>query len=154
MKRTKPTGWKKHNRSGAALVEGAVIGSVFLLTLFVTLDLALAVLRYNALSEASRSIARAATVRGERSSALTVWGPARVESTMSSEMMESISAKGLLVTMDPDDVQLVMEWPDGGNQVNDRVRITLLYEYQPLFKFGLGDSPFNLTAVSTMRIHH
>jgi Flp pilus assembly protein TadG len=53
-------------RRGAVILEGAIVICVFLVILLGTLDLGLAILRNNTLSEATRRLARAASFQGEK----------------------------------------------------------------------------------------
>lgn len=143
------------NRRGVTLVESAIVCSVLFVTLFTMLDLALAVLHYNSLSEAARRVARVAMVRGENKTSLgKSWGPATYTGTVADVSTMSDVARPILIAMTPADISILAEWPDGGNEVDDRVRITLTYPYEPLFTFGTGLSTLELSATSTMRISH
>ena len=62
-------------RRGAALVEAAITLPVFFVIIFALLDLGLAAVRYNALAEVSRRIAREAVLRGALTPLTTgTWG--------------------------------------------------------------------------------
>ena len=143
-----------HNRRGAALVEGALIGSVFVLVLMAALDLSLAVLRYNTLSEAARRVARAAIVRGERASPSMSWGPEVYEAAADDDSDIAETARSILIALHPADVNVRVEWPDGGVQVNNRVIVSLSYDFEPLLSLGFGIAPVTLSSTSTMRICH
>lgn len=142
-------------RRGVAIVEGALIVTVLFLTLFTMLDLGLAVLRYNSLTEASSRVARAAIVHGENAPAqLGVWGPESYSATADDDSKVAAAARPVLVAVDPASVRVFVEWPDGHNRIDDRVRVSLQQDYQPLFSFGFIKKPITLTATSTLRIAH
>jgi Flp pilus assembly protein TadG len=113
-------------RSGATIVEGAVVLALLLTLLLFTLDVGLAVLRYNGLSTAVRALARNAIVRGRLSSPeATSWGPAAAVGTAADEAY-AVTLQHL-ATMKPADVRVEITWPDGGNSEGDRVRAKLSY---------------------------
>lgn len=142
-------------RRGATLVEGAVVLGLFSTIVLVMLDLGLAVFRHNTLSEAARRLAREAVVRGERSSPeKRSWGPDAYSGTANARGDIKGILEPILVTMEPDEVQVDLKWPDGGHRVGQRVRVTLRYDHQPMIPFVLGNQPFELDAVSTMQIAH
>lgn len=142
-------------RRGTVMVESAIVLGVFLFIVFGMLDVGLAVLRNNTLSEAARKVAREAIVHGELASPeRTVWGPQAYSATAddTSEMAQVL--RSVLVAMKPADVSLHIEWLDGGNAVDQRVRVTVSYEHKPMIPFILGGASLDLSAASTMRIVH
>jgi hypothetical protein len=142
-------------RRGAVAVEGAVVIGVFLLVLFGALDLGLAVLRQNTLSEAARRLARAAIVHGAMArTKSTVWGPATISGTASDASEAAAIIRPILITMDSSSVGFTLEWLDGDNQPDQRLRATLSYQNIPTIPFILGTAPINLSAISTMRVAH
>jgi hypothetical protein len=139
---------------GATTVETAVVLPVALLTLFVILDLGLASLRYNALAEAARRLARAAVMRGDDTpSAIgSAWGPEPIVATAADAIDPAVTIHPLLPTMNPADVSIRMSWPDADNISRNRVKVELKYRHQPLTS---GFSPWgalDLEASSQMRI--
>jgi len=147
--------WSRRNRRGAMLVEGAVVLVVCLMIVLAALDLGLAVLQYNMLSAGSRRVARVAIVRGENAPPeFAAWGPLTHTGTADdlSEMSEALQP--VLVAVDPADVNLQVEWIDGGNAVDQRVRVTVSTDYQPIITSVLGTSKVGIQSTSTMRIVH
>lgn len=143
------------NRRGAVIVEGAVVLGVALLVLFAILDLGLAVLHYNALSEGARRVARAAIVRGAMAEpAMTAWGPKPFTGTGASESEIAASLQPALAAIDPSRVTLQVEWLDGDNQPGDRVQVTVSESYLPVVPFFSMQGAIQLRAVSSMRIQH
>jgi Flp pilus assembly protein TadG len=145
---------KRGSRRGASLVEGAVVLVVTFLLIFGGLDMGLAVTRYNALCEGARRAAREAIVHGESSTQLGSLGPANMEFTANESNDIADAFRYVLPTINPAEVDVLVEWPDGGNQINDRVRVTLEYQHRSVVPVFLGVGTLNLKAISTMSIAH
>lgn len=148
---------RKHNdrRSGGTLVETAITLSVFLLMVLGMLDLSVAVFRMHLLTEAARQGTRQTIVHGSLAAAAGSWGPQTIGPVAVKDagpLGEVIQAH--LTGMDPAAVMVLVEWLDGSNQPDMRVRITLTYPHQPIMVAVLGSNPLGLTATSTMRIAH
>lgn len=142
-------------RRGVAVLESAIVLGVFLFMMLGGLDLALAVLRNNTASEAARRLARAAIVRGESGAALrSPWGPSTHSGTAAEDNEMAAAIRDILVVVDPAQVRIRLEWPDGGNAAGDRVRASVTTEYDPIVASLFGSSPYILQATSTMRIEH
>lgn len=141
--------------SGAALVEGAVVVGTLLTILLGMLDLGLAVLQYNTVSEAARKLAREAVVHGEMAPPQRpAWGPEPFSGTAADGSPFAEIVRPLLVAIDPQDVAIQVEWPDGGNRVDQRVQVTVACPFEPILPFLFGREPRLLSAVSTLRIAH
>lgn len=140
----------KARRGGATTVETAFVASAVLVVMIATLDLGLAVLRYNTLSAIARGISRAAIVRGERSS--SPWGPATLTGTLDAGAAPAVAAADLVVALDSASVAYTIEWLDGGNAIDDRVRVHVASNYVPVLPFLLGTGPYELTATSILRV--
>ncbi|NQV28384.1 MAG: pilus assembly protein [Rhodopirellula sp.] len=139
-------------RCGAVMVETAIVLSVFLLLILGTLDLGIATYRYNTLSQAARQGARQAIVHGKLAPpAMTAWGPATYTGTAGDGSVYAQAVSPMLVGFTLSNVTIKVEWPDGGNTLQQRVRYTVTTPYQPAFFFG---STSTLSAVSTMPIAH
>ena len=82
---------KRHTRRrGATLLEAAIIIPVFLLFVLGTVDVGLAVLRYNILSQGARQGARTAMVHGEN--ATSGWNGGRRGTTTIPALMSPAQA--------------------------------------------------------------
>jgi hypothetical protein len=137
------------------MVEAAVVLGVFLTLLLGSLDLALAVLRSNALAEAARRLARAAIVHGEDSAAVfTPWGPATCQGTASDGSDYADAIRDALVVAKLSEVKYQLIWPDGDNAGGDRVQATLTSKYAPILPSLFGSASYTLQATSVMRIEH
>lgn len=153
MKHRAPKISLMRHRRGATLVESSVVLSVVLLILIGCLDLGLAVLNTNNLTDAAQQVSRSAVVRGKNTSQkLSVWGPASFSGTAASNGEPAAVAAANLIIMPKAKVNVLVEWPDGDCRDGDRVRTTLTYTQTMLVPGLFGLSSLPLTAVSTMRI--
>ena len=142
-------------RRGSVVLEGAIVLNVVLILLLGMFDLAIGVLRFNLVSEAARRGTREAIVRGELSEPeLTSWGPSTFNGTAADSSDIATVIRSALVACDPENVAITAEWPDGGNACDDRVRILVSYQHQPMMSVLFGADPIVLRGTSTMRIQH
>ena len=142
-------------RRGAAMVEGAIVMTVFLTLIFGMLDLSIAVARYNMLSQAARQVTREAIVRGSLAPPRrTAWGPGTFTGTAASEHEIAGIVRNSLPGVNPDDVTIVATWPDGGNAEMMRVRVALVLNHRLLMTWIFTDQRIPLTASSTMLVVH
>jgi Flp pilus assembly protein TadG len=143
------------SRHGVAAVEAAVVLSVFLLILFVMIDLALMVLDYNLLCDGAQQLCRQAMIHGSKSSPQeTMWGPTAVNGNAGDGSQYSKSFLQDLPTMTLAKVYYKLQWSNGTNQPDDPVQATLSYQYSPMIPFVLGNQPIALEAVCTMPVDH
>jgi len=142
-------------RGGATIVETAIVLGVFLLILLASLDLGLAVLRRNTLSEAARRLARSASLHGVRAAPeRTVWGPAPYVGTAGDGSEYADAVDDILVTMNEADVSLSVVWLDGDNRTGDRVRAQLEMTHRTIVPGLFGPGGLRLRSASVMRIEH
>lgn len=136
-------------------MEAAVIITVFLVLILGGIDLLLAVYRNNTLSQAARYGARQAIVHGAlATSPVTPWGPATYSGTAGDGSQYASAVGPMLVGFSLNDVNLMVEWPDGSNVVGSRVRVSLSMTYRPLLGFIYGNETYLLSGASTMPIAH
>lgn len=129
--------------------------SVLLIILFSILDFGLISIRQTALSEGARRVARAAAVRGERADGhLGIWGPTTVDANATALGGAADILRPVLIAMEPAEVSIRLEWPDGDTGTNDRIQVTVSYPHESMMPLVLGNSPIVLIARSTVRIHH
>jgi hypothetical protein len=83
------------------------------------------------------------------------WGPQSISENVGTATHE-LADKLLpfLVGIDPDVVTMSVEWPDGSNRVEARVRVTLSAPYTPMTTFLFGNPTFQLSGSSMMPIAH
>ena len=142
-------------RSGAALLEGAVVFGVFMTLVLGMLDLGIGVFRYHLVSEAARQGARQAIVHGKLAPPQQAqWGPTTIDVTANTTGVPLVDAiKPFLVGFDLSQTHVKAEWIDGGGDPDMRVRVTVSCPYQP-FITSIFRNPYNLSASSTMLITH
>jgi Flp pilus assembly protein TadG len=141
-------------RRGATAVELAVVLIIFLTLVFGMLDLGLGVLRYHVLAQSSRQIARQAIVHGSLATKLGTWGPTSYTGTGASSDGVGEALRPNLAKFDPSEVNVQVEWIDGGNDPDQRVRVTVTSPYKPIMTFVFGNPTFTIRATSTMPIAH
>ena len=143
-------------RRGAAAVEAAIMLPVFLILVLGMIDLAVGVSRKQMVCQAAREAGRLAMVRGSMAPSQlgqwgpTTFGPAPAEST--DPIAKAVAAK--LGGLRPSAVTLKLEWLDGSNTPESRVRATVTTTYQPVVTYIFGPTPITLTATSTVLITH
>jgi Flp pilus assembly protein TadG len=145
----------KRTRSGATLVEAAIVIPIVLALTVGMLDLSIVVFRNNLLAQAAREGARKAIVHGSLATPqMTVWGPSTFTATAddSGEIAQAIAPH--LTSMNPANVNIQVQWLDGNNEPDSQVRVTVTATYQPFTTFIFGNPTFNLSGSSTMRIAH
>ncbi|QDV66456.1 hypothetical protein Poly24_01420 [Rosistilla carotiformis] len=141
-------------RRGAYTLEVAITMLIFLGALLAMLEFALVSLRYNALGESARRIARVVIVRGEQATPeQSVLGPTAYVGTADDSSDIAAAARELLVTMPPEDVDIRVEWLDADTREGDRVSIQLSYLHNPILP-GLLGSAKTLSATTVTRIVH
>ena len=142
-------------RHGATLVETAIVLGAVLILLLGMLDLALVEVQNNTLSEGARRLAaqRPRTV-ALASPQSTCWGSAVVQTNAGDGSQYAEVVTPILGTIVPADVSLGIQWLDGGNQLGQRVQVTLSMQHHSIIPINLYGSSCNLQAVSTMLIQH
>ncbi len=146
-----------HRRSGAAAAEAAVVLPTFFILVFGMLDLSIALLRNELLSEAARAGARTAIIHGQVAglNGGTSWGPSAISvyaNNSSTPIAAAVSP--YLVGFNLATTKVQVQWPDGGNAVQQRVQVTVSASYQPIMTSLFGKTALNLSATSTMPIAH
>jgi Flp pilus assembly protein TadG len=142
-------------RQGATAVECAIVLSAFFIILFGMLDLGLAVLDYNTLTEATRRLCRQAIVHGQLASPqMTPWGPTTVTGTASDGTAYGQALSAELATFTLNEVHYAITWPDGANSYDSRVQVTVTYNYQPMMPLILGTSNILLQTATMMHVQH
>ena len=146
---------RRRCRRGASLVEAGIILSVFLTFVLGTLDFALGVFKYNIASGAARQGARLASVHGSLApSSMGQWGPAAYSGKGNDTNAIAQAIKPTLVGLDSSKVTIQVQWLDGSNDFEKRVRVTVTTPYKPIMTSIFGNVTFNLTATSTVPIAH
>jgi Flp pilus assembly protein TadG len=146
---------RARRRRAAAVIEAAIVLPICLLLLFGMLELSMALVRHTVMSEAARRIARTAIVHGANATASQgKWGPTALAIDAADDHPAAAAVRDVLMTLDPSQVQINIQWPDGGNQPEDRVDVTVSYVHQPIVTFPGFYDHLHLTGRSVMRIAH
>jgi Flp pilus assembly protein TadG len=147
-----------NQRRGASAAETAVTLLTFLTLVLGMLDLALGVLHYHCVSQAARQGARLAIVHGSMAPSGWnggPWGPAAygpVAGNNSTPLATALAP--YLAGLDASQARVSAQWPDGSNEPESRVRVTVTYPYRPMITFIFGRPTYTLSATSTMIITH
>ncbi|PQO26461.1 TadE/TadG family type IV pilus assembly protein [Blastopirellula marina] len=142
---------RKPRRTGATLIEGAFCLAVLFFMVVGMLEFGVASLRRNLLREGASRVARAAMLRG-RNTDLDEWGPSQQEMNGADENPIAAALLPVLTTMSPEDVAIVVDWPDADNRTEKRVNVVLTYEHRLLFGQIWFMDQVPLTAECQMRI--
>ena len=137
------------------MLETALVLMVFLTLVLGMVDLGIGVFRHHQVAQAARQGARRAIVHGSLADRLGPWGP-DAYAAPAAEDDHPIAAviRPSLVGMDLDEVAIEVTWPDGGNQMQDRVRVLVTAPYRPVITFIFGNPTITLRGESTMYIAH
>jgi Flp pilus assembly protein TadG len=165
----------RRDRRGAALVEAAIVVSSFLMLVFGMLDLGIVLFRTHVACEAARQGVRNAIVHGylsRNNSTMNAWGPTpsyypalTSRSLYSGSTSYTVQAddasddlagtiRPYLPGLDPSTVTIQIRWPDGDNDLGNRVTVTVSAPYQHFVPFIFADSTITIGASSTMTIVH
>ena len=152
-------------RRGATMVETVIVLSLLILLGYGLLDLGMALFRSHTLSNAAHQLGRQAIVHGALADQLGDWGPDTVHTVAGAVAIEAEDSsweairetvRGSVAGINPDDVTIDVQWPDGGNdpREGDRVQVTVKTPFRPISTFLFGNPAFDLTASTTMSIAH
>lgn len=140
----------KRNERGQALVEFSLVSIVFFLLVFGMVDVGRAVWNYNTLAHATREGARYAIVHGSASADPSgPGGDYYIAPNTDTRVTQQVETFG--GGLNPSQLTVETEWPDGSNFSGNRVVVTSQYEFEPIFDF-LGLASFTMTSSSTMQI--
>src|SRR5687768_12980474 len=126
---------ENRKRRGGALVEAALVLPVFLLIVLGMIDLGVAISRNNALAQAARHGARQAIVHGKMAPAGWnggPWGPATVTVSASDAGPIASAIRPHLSSLDANTATITVTWPDGNNESDSKVRVTVTTTFQPI----------------------
>lgn len=150
----RPGNHKSRRRAGAALVEAALVLSALLFTIFALFDLGLAVLRLSVLSAAADHALRYASLHGEYAEADDQLGPNLLEGNAGDGTPLAAVMGPPLITVDHANVLYSVAWPDGTNNVGDRVMVEVTYPHSPLFSFIAGSTGWPLQVSASGWVEH
>jgi Flp pilus assembly protein TadG len=146
---------ESRRRRGVVLAEAAFTLPVFLTLVLAVLDLGLGLFFQEVVSQAARQGVRRAIVHGRLAAPRqTSWGPAPYAATAGGSDEIAAAIRPNLTVLDPGRVTVRVDWLDGGNDPQQRVRVTVSTTWTPLLLSLFGSRPWTLTAASTMPIAH
>ena len=137
------------------MAEAAIILPAFLTLVLGALDLGTGLFLQEVVCQAARQGVRRAIVHGRLAAPRqTSWGPApyKGKASGSDEIAKSIQPH--LTVLDPAKVSINVDWLDGGNDPQERVRVTVSTSWTPMITSIFGIQPWTLSAASTMPIAH
>jgi Flp pilus assembly protein TadG len=145
---------RRKTQRGAVLVETAAALPVFLLLVLGTLDLGLAVARYNATAEAARTGTRLAIVHGsDAPPRMQAWNAALAATSIKSHVEPLMAGCG--VPADEFTVQVVYPTNAEGDDLNQPgqwVEVIVTTDYTPLMTAYFGSDPISMRSRSRMII--
>ncbi|MGV2338504.1 MAG UNVERIFIED_CONTAM: pilus assembly protein [Planctomycetaceae bacterium] len=142
-------------RRGAAALEAAAMMGAWTVMFVGIFDFGSATLNRNLVSHVARQATRLAIVRGaDAGPELPVWGPATQTFRMSDNHPIANSLRPLAGGAAANSFDVTIEWIDGGNSAEQRVRATVTSRYSSMLNFVPGSSNVPLRGRSTMPIAH
>jgi Flp pilus assembly protein TadG len=148
-------------RSGAALLEMAIVLPLLLLFVAAIIDTGMMMHQRNVVSWIARESARKAIVHGSSAQpAMLSWGPETItwtnfmlaDSKQAAEIVETVEPYAVYLN-DPD-ASVTFEWLNETNHWGDTVRVTVSLPRRSLFPNLPGFERDALTASCTMQIAH
>jgi hypothetical protein len=148
--------WRERSRRrhGAAMVETALVLSAWMILLLGTLDVGMILFRHTVMQQIAAKAARLAMIRGANSTPqIASWGPA----TVRVRLHQSGSVANLLRPstggLTPSGFEVLLEWPDGGNQRDQRVSVTVISSQATVLHNLLpGNGSFAMQSTALTRI--
>ncbi len=85
---------------------------------------------------------------------MAAWGPATYNGTAGDGSVYAQAVSPMLQGFILDDVTIRVEWPDGNNLLQQRVRYSVTTEYRPILTAFFFGNSYTQSAASTMPIAH
>lgn len=148
-------GGRKSCRRGATTLESALVLGCWTMVFAGIFDAGIATMRHNTVAHIARQATRMAIVRGSQAGPeLAVWGPTTrtVNLADSSDISQALAP--YVQGLHPSAFTLKLEWPDGNNDADSRVKATVSTAYQPIVAKAMGRGTIPMQAQSTMPIAH
>ena len=141
---------KKRGESGQSLVEFALSILFVLVLVFGIIELTVFVYTYNVLADAAKEGVRYAVVHGTGVGAANCSGPGGLGVTCTdstgTNVQATVSRYTTLSLHDSTAMTVTPTYPDSSSVAPSRVRVTIAYNYQPIFGFGLSSVTVNAAA--------
>lgn len=120
------------NRRGIAITESAVVLPVVLLALFSLMDLALLVVRQNALSAAAVQVGRRIALSSTTEVPVNLQEPATLRGTLAQVLRADTTDELVLPMIRPQEIQIEIQWPDGNLLPGSRAAVRVSLEHRSL----------------------
>lgn len=145
----------KRQRHGAAIVESSIALGVVCIFLLGMLEVGLALVRLNGVSEAARRVSRVAMTHGSKCrSSQGAWGPSSMVLDATSSHPAAEAARPFLPATNWSQVEIRLEWPDGNNTPDSRVRATIATTHYSIALGVFASQGVRISGQSTMRMAH
>jgi hypothetical protein len=142
-------------RAGATIVESSVALGVMCLFLFGILDVGLALVRLNSVTEAARRVTRMAITHGSKCKPTQgTWGPNELVLNADASHSAAQTARPYLPAMNWSQVEIRLQWLDGDSLPDSRVRATVSTTHYSIALGLFSSQGFRISGQSTMRIAH
>lgn len=142
-------------RRGATLVELAISLLVLLSCILALIELGMLVLRNQQITEVSRHVARAVSVRGNLANRLGTLGPSALSGNASDGTAIGTLISNRLAVPNLGSVTYTVTWIDGGNDARDdhRIAVSVSYPHNSIMSF-FGSRSWALQASTTVHVVH
>ena len=131
---------RNRGQAGQSLVEFALSILFVLFLVFGIIELTIFVYTYNVLADAAKEGVRYAIVHGTGIGASNCSGPGGSGVTCTDSTAANVTADvasfARLSLHDPSAMTVTPTYPDSSSVPPSRVRVTIAYNYQPIFGFG------------------
>lgn len=145
----------QRSRFGGTMVETALIIGCWTIVFVGIFDVGIGTLRRNLTAHIARQAARLAIVRGSTSAPeFTPWGPQTQIFSLSDDSEIANTLRPIAGGIATSSFQLRLEWLDGNNDPDSRVRVTVSGVYESVLGAVVGHHSIPLQAKSTMSIVH
>jgi len=142
-------------RRGSTTVETALVIGAWTVLFVGIFDAGNTTMRHNASSHLARQATRMAIVRGSQAGPeLPVWGPATRTVNLADRSDIAVAMAPHLRGLQPSAFTLKLEWPDGNNDPESRVRATVTSNCHPVVGMAVGATSIPMQAQCTMSIAH
>lgn len=142
-------------RRGATTLETALVVGAWSMIFVGIFDAGVTTMRSNTSSHLARQAARMTIVRGSQAGPeLPVWGPTTQTVNLADASEISRTLAPHLRGLNASSFTLKLEWPDGNNNPDSRVRATVTSSYHPVITQITGSGSIPMQAQCTMSIVH
>jgi Flp pilus assembly protein TadG len=136
-------------RSGATVIEMAIVGPVALIFILGIMDIGLAIFAYNNITEATREGGRYAQIHGAKYGANATTPPASGPTANDAYVEQVVRS---FASVDSTKLTVTSSWPNADNKPNSPVVVQASYSYSPVLLLGI--STFSMQTRTTFYINY